>query len=58
LALLQCLCAQENNPNGNKKPLEQKEFKSFKERIYVGGNVGAWFGTTTFVNLSPLVGVK
>lgn len=35
-----------------------KNFNSFKKRFYVGGNVGAWFGTTTYINISPLVGFK
>lgn len=35
-----------------------KDFNSIKERLYFGGNVGAWFGSTTYVNLSPLVGCK
>ena len=35
-----------------------KDFNSFKERLYFGGNIGAWFGSTTYVNLSPLVGCK
>lgn len=42
----------------NQQPAAAKDFSSFKERIYVGGNVGAWFGTTTYLNISPLVGVK
>ncbi len=42
-----------NNPN-----IAPKDFNSFKERLYFGGNVGAWFGSTTYINLSPLVGVK
>ena len=35
-----------------------KDFNNFKERLYFGGNVGAWFGSTTYLNLSPLVGCK
>ncbi len=35
---------------------DQKQYDSFEDRLYYGGNVGAWFGTTTFVNLSPIVG--
>jgi hypothetical protein len=33
-------------------------FDTFKNRIYVGGNVGAAFGTTTYINIQPLVGFK
>jgi hypothetical protein len=39
-------------------PLAPKEFNSFKERLFFGGNVGAWFGSTTYINVSPLVGCK
>lgn len=35
-----------------------KPFNSFKERLYFGGTVGAWFGSTTYINLSPIIGVK
>lgn len=35
---------------------EPKDFNSLKERIYVGGNVGASFGSTTYINIQPLVG--
>ena len=35
-----------------------KDFNSFKERLYFGGNVGAWFGSTTYIYLQPLVGCK
>lgn len=33
-------------------------FDSIKKRIYFGGNVGAAFGTTTYINVQPLVGFK
>lgn len=45
-------------PPINQNPLAPGDFNSFKERLYFGGNVGAWFGSTTFINLSPLVGCK
>lgn len=28
------------------------------DRVFTGGNVGAQFGTTTFINVAPLVGFK
>lgn len=35
-----------------------KDFNTFKERLFFGGNIGAWFGPTTYINLSPLIGCK
>ena len=45
-------------PINNQRPAEPKDFKNFKERLYVGGNVGAWFGSSTYINVSPIVGFK
>lgn len=33
-------------------------FDNLKERTYLGGTIGAWFGTTTYLNISPIVGIK
>lgn len=44
--------------NRNSNSNSQTDFNNFKERLFFGGNVGAWFGSTTYVNLSPLVGFK
>lgn len=58
------LFSQENNfpvsPSHpiNQNPAVPKDFSSFKERIYVGGNVGAGFGSITFINVSPVIGCK
>ena len=30
----------------------------WKERVFFGGNLGAQFGSYTFINLAPLVGFK
>lgn len=30
----------------------------FVDRLFWGGNLGAWFGNPTFVDISPLVGVR
>lgn len=47
-------------PRSNRNQLQPapKEFERFIDRIYYGGNVGAWFGQTTYVNLQPLIAVK
>lgn len=42
----------------NTNTIAPKDFNNFKERLFFGGNIGAWFGPTTYVNLSPLVGCK
>lgn len=35
---------------------EPIEYKSFKERLYTGGNFSASFGTFTYVDVSPIIG--
>lgn len=45
-------------PPSNLRPAAPKDFNSFKDRLYVGGNVGAWFGSSTYINISPVVGCK
>jgi hypothetical protein len=45
------------NPPRGLNP-EPKEFDRFVDRLYFGGNVGAWFGQTTYINVQPLVGCK
>lgn len=30
----------------------------FSDRLFWGGNLGAWFGNPTFVDVSPLVGIQ
>jgi hypothetical protein len=68
--IILCILALKNNaqenptpappppPINNQSPAAQKDFSRFKERLYVGGNVGAWFGSSTYINISPLVGCK
>lgn len=42
-----------------KKDKKEKPESSFSwDRFFWGGNVGAWIGNPTFVDLSPLVGYK
>ncbi len=43
-----------NQTNPNSGP----DFSSLKERIYFGGNIGASFGTTTYISVQPLIGFK
>lgn len=47
--------AQNPPPGLNPQP---KEFERFIDRLYFGGNVGAWFGQTTYINIQPLVGCR
>lgn len=44
--------------NHNPLPTAPKDFERFRDRLYFGGNVGAWFGSTTYVNIQPLVGCR
>lgn len=37
---------------------EKPEKTPFIDRLFWGGNVGAWIGNPTFLDLSPLVGIK
>lgn len=46
------------SPNKNQPQPAPKDFDNFMDRIYFGGNVGAWFGSTTYLNLQPLVGFR
>ena len=48
----------QEQPYPNPQTATPKDFNTFKERLYIGGNVGAWFGNTTYINLSPIVGCK
>jgi len=52
--------SQDNRPlaPASANTLAPKEFDNFTDRLYFGGNVGAWFGSTTYINASPLVGCK
>jgi hypothetical protein len=61
LSLSISVFSQENGISAKPKeqrPIAPKEFNTFKERLYFGGNIGLGFGTTTYINLSPLVGCK
>lgn len=40
------------------KKQKQENEQRFIDRLFWGGNVGAWIGNPTFVDLSPLVGVR
>jgi len=55
--LILFLSSQLNAQEYARQPREKK--KAFaKERFYLGGNFGLWFGTTTYIELSPLLGYK
>lgn len=61
VSLQLCCFSQQNSinqPINNHRLFSNKDFNTFKERVYFGGNVGAWFGTSTYVNLSPLMGIQ
>ena len=56
------LPAQDSPSNYPSPPLNNQpalhDFQTFKERIYIGGSVSGWLGTTTYINLSPIIGFK
>lgn len=53
------LSQRDSVPDYTRQKSEQKsDVKEFLNRLYWGGNVGAWIGNPSFVDLSPLVGVK
>lgn len=46
-------------PDDGRKPKEkEKKDWNWREKFYFGGNFGAWFGTQTYIDISPLVGYK
>ncbi len=46
-------------PNDGRKPKEkEKKDWNWRDKVYFGGTFGAWFGTQSFVDLSPIVGYK
>ena len=65
ITILFCIC-NINAQDEVKKPttptttnsVTPNNFNSLKERIYIGGNVGASFGTTTYISIQPLLGFK
>ena len=40
------------------KRQKQKDNKPFIDRLFWGGNVGAWLGNPSYVDVSPLIGYK
>lgn len=50
------LCLGQTDTVSRKKPHKEKE--PFIDKLFWGGNVGAWIGNPTFVDLSPLIGYK
>lgn len=49
---------QEVQPAFRPQPKAANPFNNLQEKLYFGGNVGAWFGSTTYLNISPIVGLK
>jgi len=56
---------EEEKPKVEKEPAQKEKKKpekknnserSLRERIYFGGNIAAWFGNVTFLEVAPLVG--
>ena len=45
-------------PKEIKAPQKEKNKIPFKDRIYIGGNLGLQFGNETYIDISPLVGYK
>lgn len=55
--------AQDYGPDPGAKKIKDKEPKSFKDKLYYGGNVALQFGSSaggnyTFIEVSPLVGYR
>lgn len=46
-----------SNPPQQKKQ-QQKQKPPLSQRIYVGGNLGFYFGNTTYIAVSPIVGYR
>lgn len=40
------------------RPDTVNPFPRFVDRLYYGGSVGLWVGNPTYVNLTPIIGVK
>jgi len=57
LLLISFFSVQLNAQEYARQPREKKKALA-KERFYLGGNFGLWFGTTTYIELSPLLGYK
>ncbi len=50
-----CISQTDSIPQPKKKP---KNETPFIERLFWGGNIAAWAGNPTYVDLSPLIGYK
>lgn len=49
--------AEEQRPAPKKERTPPEEPKNFKDRLRLGGNLGLQFGTYTYIDVSPMVGV-
>ena len=46
------------NPSQKRKTKKKQRNTEFRERLMYGGNFGIWFGTLTYLNLSPTIGYR
>lgn len=51
------VCSAQSDSIPRKDP-QPKDEKRFVDRLFWGGNIGAWIGNPTFADLSPLVGYR
>lgn len=49
--------AQENKTNNQNTP-SNSIFSNYKSKLYTGGNMGAQFGNSTFIDISPILGYR
>jgi len=60
LAAFSLVAQSDSIPKPDERPRKEKPKNKmdWQDRLFWGGNVGAWIGNPTFVDLSPLIGVK
>ncbi len=58
LVFLSCSIASYAQFIDDEEPEYREEAPSFKDRLIYGGNLGLVIGTSTYINVSPMVGYK